>query len=60
MRGISQLKKEVVEQRYSTKLLDMNGLHRNEETEEIEGVENVISDNVKEFLKKKIVKHANS
>ena len=39
IKGVSQLKKEIVEQRNISKNLYMQGLHLNEMTQEVEGLD---------------------
>ena len=56
IRGVSKLKKEIVEQRNISKNLYMQGLHYNEVTQEIEGLDYHIKDNITAHFKDKIVR----
>ena len=53
--GVSQLKKEIIEQRNVSKNLYMQGLHLNEVTQEVEGLDHHIQDNIKAHFKEKVI-----
>ena len=56
IRGVSQLKKEMAEQRNCSKNLNMLRLHVNEITQEQEGLGYHIQENIIDHLKQKVAK----